>query len=602
MSRHAPSGVARNRARRVAWFTLLLWFLMAGLSASGQTTSEIERLDRRIDEIDLLNRQRPWQESQAAIDALRATGLSGASVGQRSRLDLLEARNHLLGDRFDAGLDLLDRVLTRPVSIEQRLRALELAANAAGIEHRYALAFNYLYEAIKLLPESNDPATRSGILVLAARFHASAGEPALAMQYASEALASAAQGADPRAVCFAEQDLVFLQIQSNLAGVAVETAGGMWSACQQTGDPVLIGAGLKAMGAALHFTGRHEEAIGWLQRAIEQNRQSGFGVGVSESRYYLGLARLAAGDVEQGTDLLMDSVRFFESIGNWQVLIDIHSTLADAFERRGMPGRALAHLKAQFEADQQFNDAQRGLRVAYQQAEFENQRQQQELVLLRQRNELFELEREAQASRRKARTVAIVMAGVIGLLLIGLLIRFRADRKRFRRLSERDGLTGLLNHSRFHRAAGQALQKALEGGQPCTLIAADVDLFKQVNDRYGHQAGDAVLAYLGQVLREVFSPPCIVGRVGGEEFAVFLPGQNRLQARQRVETLRRCLEPVVSGEHCIEVTMSFGIAEARRERRLERLRQRADEALYRAKRSGRDELIDSADLLQTTKA
>nr|WP_240956198.1 GGDEF domain-containing protein [Wenzhouxiangella sp. XN79A] len=188
------------------------------------------------------------------------------------------------------------------------------------------------------------------------------------------------------------------------------------------------------------------------------------------------------------------------------------------------------------------------------------------------------------------------MAGLIALLLIGLLIRFRADRRRFRRLSERDGLTGLLNHSRFHRRADLALQDARRAGRPCTLVAADVDLFKQVNDRHGHQAGDAVLRYLGELLTDVFSPPCIVGRVGGEEFAVFLPGENRLQARQRVETLRGRLEPVVVGAERIRITLSFGIAEARREGRLERLRLRADDALYRAKRSGRDQLIDASEL------
>lgn len=599
MYRPAMSASGRLFSSVVACAALLALSCLIATPVPGQ---EADLLDSRIDAIERLNQQSPWQESQAAIEALRAEGLSGASLEQRTRLDLLEARNHLLGSERGAALDLLNEILASAVPIDLRLRALELAANAAGIEQRYALAFNYLYEALKLLPDSDQPATRSGILVLASRFHAMAGEPALAMQYASEALAAARQTGDSRSTCFAEQDLVFLQLQAGLTGVAAESAVEMWADCQESGDPVMLGAGLKAMGAALHFAGRHDEAIGWLQRAIEQNRQSGFSMGVAESRYYLGLALLSADEFERGTELLMDSVQYFESREAWGTLIDLHSTLAESFEARELPGRALAHLKAQFGADERFNNSQRSLRIAYQQAEFENQRQQQELVLLRQRNELFELERQAQASRREARIVAIAMAGVIGALLIGLLIRFRADRRRFRRLSERDGLTGLLNHSRFHRAAGRALQKAHESGQPCTLIAADVDLFKQVNDRCGHQAGDAVLTYLGRVLHEVFSPPCIVGRVGGEEFAIFLPGQNRLQARQRIETLRRCLEPVVCGEHRIEVTLSFGIAEARRERRLERLRHRADEALYRAKRSGRDELIDAADLLQSSPA
>jgi len=572
---------------------VLLAVLLA--AATGSAIADAE-LSSRIDTIEQLHHERPWQESQAAIDVLRADGLDGATPDQRARLDLMEGRNLVLAGRFDEAMDRLDRVLSRPVGIDLRLRALELAANASGIDQQYALAFNYLYEGLKLLPDARDPGSRAGLLVLAARFHSLAGEQALAMEYISEALAAAEESGDDRTRCFAEQDLVFQQLRVGLADAASESADAMWQSCQESGDPVLQGTGMMAMGAALLEAGRHDEAVGWLERAIAQHRASEFAVGVAESRYYLGRALLAAGDAEGGTRRLLDSVSYFESREDWQSLIELHATLADSFEQRELPGRALDHLRAQFEADRRFNDIQRSLRIAYQQAEFENQRQQQELAMLRQRNQLFELERQAQSSRQKARTVAIVMAAVIGVLLIGLLFRFRADRRRFRRLSERDGLTGLLNHSRFHRAASSALERSRENDRPCTLIAADVDLFKQVNDRFGHQAGDAVLSYLGQLLREVFPPPGIVGRVGGEEFAVFLPDQNRLQARQRVEELRRQLRPVSVGDSQIAVTLSFGLAEARRERRLERLRSRADDALYRAKRSGRDELIDAAEL------
>ena len=168
------------------------------------------------------------------------------------------------------------------------------------------------------------------------------------------------------------------------------------------------------------------------------------------------------------------------------------------------------------------------------------------------------------------------MLGLIGLLLVGLLLRFRADRRRYRRLSEIDGLTRVFNHRRFHHAVEESLAENRTRGKVCSLVAADVDLFKQINDRYGHQAGDQVLRRLGALLLEQFPAPCIVGRIGGEEFAIFLPGHNRLQAHQ--------------------VTLSFGLVESRRESRLEKLRARADHALYRAKRAGRNQVIDAADL------
>lgn len=579
---------------------LLLGLIVLALPLGGRADDlSSATLAERIDAIEALNTEQPWPVSQAAIDGLRAAPeFAAADVDQRSRLDLLEARNRILDGRYEAARELLESVLARPVSIDRRLRALELAANLSGLVQNYASAFSYLYEGLQLLPGADDPARRADLLILASRFHSLVGEQALAMENISEALAAARAGSDARTRCNAEQDLVFLQLRTGLTGLAVQSAGEMWSTCQQRVDPVLTGTGMMTMGVALLHYGRHDEAAGWLERAIAQHAESGFQVGAAESRYYLGLALLRGGDDERGLPLLLDATEHFERTQSWQTLIDLRAELAEAFEARGEHGRALAQLRALLRADTRFNDVQRSLRVAYQQAEFENQRQQQELALLRQRNELYELERETESSRQLARTVAMVMALLIALLLIGLLFRFRADRRRFRRLSERDGLTGLLNHRRFHHRADAALQQSRSAGRPCTLIAADVDLFKQVNDRYGHQAGDAVLIYLGRLLTDVFPSPCIVGRVGGEEFAVFLPGENRLQARQRVENLRRRLEPVAAGEARIEITLSFGVAEARREGRLERLRLRADDALYRAKRSGRDQLVDASELYE----
>jgi diguanylate cyclase (GGDEF)-like protein len=556
-----------------------------------------KRLDEQILEIERINAERPWAESQLEIDALRASEeFASANVDQRSRIDLVESRNLILAGRFDAAMELLDGVLARPVMIDRRLRALELAANLSGLQLDFVSAFGFLFEGLMLLPQTQDPMRRADLLVLASRFTLDAGEPALAIEYLSEALEAARLTEDPRTLCYAEQDLVYLQIRSGLAGLALQTAEGMWRTCQMRADPVLTGTGMMKMGTALLANGEYDEALGWLERAERQHLDNSFLLGVAESRHYVGLTLLRSGNPSRGLPLLIEAVDHYERLEDWRTLIELRAELADAFESAGDFEAALAQLRGLLRAELRFNDVQRNLRIAYQQADFENQRQQQQLAQARQRNEVFELERQAAAERRGARTVAIGMGLLIALLLTGLILRFRADRRRFQQLSERDGLTGLLNHNRFHRAANAALRQARLDGRPCTLIAADVDFFKKINDRHGHRAGDAVLVALAQRLNEAFPAPAIVGRVGGEEFAIILPGENRLQARQRVEHLRRALTPVRSGQDTIDFTLSFGLAEARRKGRLERLRILADEALYRAKRSGRDQVIDVADL------
>jgi diguanylate cyclase (GGDEF)-like protein len=146
-----------------------------------------------------------------------------------------------------------------------------------------------------------------------------------------------------------------------------------------------------------------------------------------------------------------------------------------------------------------------------------------------------------------------------------------------------DVLTGLVNRQGFDEHFELELQRSHRTAQPVALILADIDEFKQVNDRFGHPAGDAVLTAIGQVLRDSARELDIVARIGGDEFAAILPATTAasaqaLAARMRGEVAKL---PSASGEPLI---MSFGIVECPSHGSTrETLVQRADAALYAAK-------------------
>jgi diguanylate cyclase (GGDEF)-like protein len=121
---------------------------------------------------------------------------------------------------------------------------------------------------------------------------------------------------------------------------------------------------------------------------------------------------------------------------------------------------------------------------------------------------------------------------------------------------------------------------------PAALVLADLDHFKAVNDSFGHAEGDRVIANFAGVLRRVAGTQGIPGRIGGEEFAVLLPLADLAAARLFAETVRAGFGISESGG--MRVTASFGIAMLSHDEPLHRLMQRADDALYRAKQSGRD--------------
>jgi diguanylate cyclase (GGDEF)-like protein len=151
-----------------------------------------------------------------------------------------------------------------------------------------------------------------------------------------------------------------------------------------------------------------------------------------------------------------------------------------------------------------------------------------------------------------------------------------------------DGLTGLANR----RAASDALHgetaRAERLETPLSVVLADLDEFKEVNDAHGHAVGDEVLRVVAEVLRETLRESDVAGRWGGEEFLLLLPGADEEGAAQLAERVRVALAarsiPSVPGLH---VTASFGVAEYAGETTPEQLLEAADGALYRAKRAGK---------------
>ncbi|TDW59662.1 diguanylate cyclase (GGDEF)-like protein [Oceanimonas baumannii] len=158
------------------------------------------------------------------------------------------------------------------------------------------------------------------------------------------------------------------------------------------------------------------------------------------------------------------------------------------------------------------------------------------------------------------------------------------------RESTRDPLTRLMNRRLF---MGQLRQVQQENpGQPFTLILFDLDRFKRINDVHGHLMGDEVLVRVANTLGDIFGPDAIMARYGGEEFMVLLPGTTLEQGMRKAETLRLAVEsqpvenPLGDGE--ITVTLSAGVVQGQHDSDLQQLLNQADEALYDAKRNGRN--------------
>ena len=193
----------------------------------------------------------------------------------------------------------------------------------------------------------------------------------------------------------------------------------------------------------------------------------------------------------------------------------------------------------------------------------------------------------------------IVVSGLAGTLwAVGFLLAIGdALRARLEHLATHDALTGALNRGAFMEIARLELAQSQRSGKAAALIMVDLDHFKSINDQYGHPAGDGALRSFASAAQGALRRSDFMGRYGGEEFIILLPGSDERGAMEAAERMRLGLAcaPMPGAMGARRVTLSAGVAVASTGGfGLDGLIDRADRALYEAKKSGRDRVVADA--------
>ncbi|MCC7304839.1 MAG: diguanylate cyclase [Alphaproteobacteria bacterium] len=200
----------------------------------------------------------------------------------------------------------------------------------------------------------------------------------------------------------------------------------------------------------------------------------------------------------------------------------------------------------------------------------------------------------------------VVMVSVLVILLLEALFIFQPLTSRVKGYSRqllhiamKDALTGLDNRRSFMDRIQAELSRSDRHSYPLCIVLTDIDKFKSVNDTYGHDVGDKVIRHFADVMKRTLRTEDVIGRIGGEEFALVLPqtsGEKGFftidRLRQRVENTRCHYGKSREDGKDLNYTASFGIVEVTRKgNTVEELLKMADEALYEAKRTGRNKVV-----------
>ncbi|MBL0849112.1 MAG: GGDEF domain-containing protein [Candidatus Liberibacter ctenarytainae] len=185
-------------------------------------------------------------------------------------------------------------------------------------------------------------------------------------------------------------------------------------------------------------------------------------------------------------------------------------------------------------------------------------------------------------------SISLVLGYISGSILKELFVSYH----RVSKLSRIDCLSGLLNHSAFISSIGSYSEQL-------SIVFFDIDLFKNINDNFGHPVGDKVIEILSDQLVRVFGNPMFIGRLGGEEFAAAALGSSEKEAAILADNLRSVVEnsPInLPSGQTICITISAGVAERCHKEPVSTIVYRADQALYMAKKSGRNRVFCFSEL------
>jgi diguanylate cyclase (GGDEF)-like protein len=430
----------------------------------------------------------------------------------------------------------------------------------------YVVAAEYAMKALKLAQEIGDRQHESGMLNILSVIYAESNDLHAALEIGQKVQQCCRELGNVRGESLALNNLAMTYLELGNGEEALKACQESLRIARENGIDRVALTVLSTMGEI--YLGIHEytNAKEYLLQALSLAREHKASPDEIECQLNLGKVYHFQQNDEDALTVLENALSLSRASNDRRGEFQCHQLLSEVYEKRGQLGDALEHYK-QFHTFKEtvFNENTvkrlAGLQVIHQ---VETAKRDAEIQYLKN----IELKREIEERRSAQETLE--------------------------KLASLDPLTGVLNRREFFLLGEREVQHAVQSGRSLAVLLFDIDHFKQINDSYGHAIGDQFLIHATKALSESLRQGEIIGRYGGDEFVVLLPGNNRFQGKQIAERLRKTIasQIIVTPKGDLSITLSLGIADISQSNNstLETTLALADQALYTAKRAGRNQL------------
>jgi diguanylate cyclase (GGDEF)-like protein len=510
-----------------------------------------------------------------------------SSPEERMKIRLMRAHGYLLEGKSDSAIRDLEEVRIGAKDVEIRYRAAAMLANTYAGNRKFEQGLSTLNEMLPLVPEIKDRAARHHGLLAAGILYNRVGEFELGGEYASQVVADEPSG---RNRCIAG-NLIIESLQGQSKSLAEDQILGAVKNCELEREALLAGFSRTFLARKLHGDGKTTNAVALLERHLPDVEKTGYPVLVAEYLSMLAEYRLKMSDVQAAERHARAAVAQGDSISGSLSLVVAHRVLYEIANIRGNSVAALEQYKKYAEADKAYLNEIKTRELAYQLVRQQILQKTQQISLLDQENQVLQLQRKVdQQAAQNTRLIVILL--VLLVASIGYwAFKIKRVQLSLKKMAETDALTGICNRHHFTLRAERALAECARNGEQAALIMFDLDHFKNINDRFGHGTGDWALKEVAEASKGFCRRIDVLGRLGGEEFAILMYGCDLRAAARVAEDCRVRLAQIETREtgHVFAITGSFGVTSSMQSGySLAKLLSHADKQLYRAKHLGRN--------------
>jgi diguanylate cyclase (GGDEF)-like protein len=575
--------VFRTLRRRVR-LAALLFGSMLSLAAFAD-----DSIDRHLARAEAVKRTQ-LSAFVAELEAVEAE-LPLLSPRQREHLQYLRAWQQAYSGNFDAAIEGFQALIDSGSDALLRFRSRVTMLNALTLTRRYTESYEQLNLILEQLAEVDDADARAQALGATAQLLNQVAQFDESLSYSKRLLQ---EGKSEWARCGAAQLRFESLVKSGkMTDVNAELLR-QADECADRGEHVFAGIMRTYIAQLQMHNGRDGEAIAGLLRHQTSIRETYYPYLIADAAAQLAKAYLAQGNHLQAEAAAREAIDSTAPGANTEALAEGWRVIYLIAVRQGDHQRALRALEQYQKVDRAWLDDVGQRALAFEMARHQARAKALEIEGLNQQNQVLQLQQQVSQQNAKAARLSILL--LLTVLAFALLwtLRTRRMNRHFREIAERDALTGVSSRPHFMTQAAAALEQLQRTNEPAVAVLMDLDQFKQINDHYGHAVGDDVLRRAALACRQLLGSSDLIGRLGGEEFAILLPRQSTAMANAWAERCRATLRDIRFGPEAESnlLSGSFGIASTETcGHDLERLLADSDAAMYAAKRQGRDRVV-----------